>query len=978
LQKTTHLLVHGLLIAAAACALAADPLASLVPLDDTQPDDPLVPIGVSHQQPDCFGHFVYLWTLQDQTRVVQFHGDFSLHLGDRRLNSDDAVIWMQRTSWEGSAYYHFEIFLSGNARVRETGGTMTTGPVLFVTFNTIDPVRVFDDVHTLASSAQSKLYVEADRVRKTMLSGGVEAEAGPDMRVVDFTTPRKAAAVKPRPIVRHRADEEIYDEKTGTITATGEVYVAQGAIDSAEFLEIRADAAVMFIAETKEPDAERRSGPRTRPTTDTAPFPTDSSEPESPRSSDTFGFDETMRAAVAGAYLQGDVVLTRGERLIRASELYYDFENDRALILDAVMRAMAPERNIPIYVRAAKVRQLSRTEYTAQKAMISSSEFHTPHVHLGAENVRLTDATPRDEAGRITGVQAGQFEIQNATLNVEGVPVMYWPYAAGNFQRSETSIRSVRFAYGDDFGATFQAKWYLFNLLGLEEPDGVESLLRTDIFGQRGPGIGVDSDYELEDSYGLLRTYYIQDQGEDNLGPFRSGPPENEDRGRFTWRHREILPDDWELTLEASYISDPTFLEEYFNAEFEEGKEQETLVYLKKQKDNWAFTLLGQWRILDFLTQTEHLPDAAFYLIGEPLGDLANLYSETHAGFARYRPDNRRLFNRNRFIDNTGTSDIVARTETRNEIDVPIRLGNANIVPFVTGRYGYWDDSPFAGGLDRVHGTAGVRAGTQLWRLFEDVNSTLFDVNGVRHIIKPEMTTWYSASNRRSLDLHPFDEGIEDIDDFYGTSLALRQRWQTKRGGPGEWRVVDWIVFDVEANFFGHAPTRLDEIGRFCEYRPENSIARSHITTDFLYRISDTTVLLSDGNFDLNDGNLDVFNLSYAVERSPRFSYFLGYRRIGDTDSDLIGSGANYRINTKHTVAIRAYYDLERGEAEQIDLTLIRKFPRWYAGLTFGLDNIENDVHVGVSIWPEGAPQAAIGSRKYTGLAQSTGIRPED
>ena len=83
-------------------------------------------------------------------------------------NSDDAVIWMEYTRWEGSPYYHFEVFLSGNARVLETGGTLTTGPVLFVTFNAVDPVSVHADVHTFESSTNSKLYIEASRVRDAL------------------------------------------------------------------------------------------------------------------------------------------------------------------------------------------------------------------------------------------------------------------------------------------------------------------------------------------------------------------------------------------------------------------------------------------------------------------------------------------------------------------------------------------------------------------------------------------------------------------------------------------------------------------------------------------------------------------------------------------------------------------------------------------------------------------------------------------
>jgi hypothetical protein len=883
---------------------------------------------------------------------------------------------MQKSVWENTNYYHFEVFLSQQAWVRDTAGTITTGPMLFVTFNSISPATVEADVTTDTSSENSKLFIEASKVKMAVTDQAEKPSKPGDIRVIDFDRPKITQRPKVRPIVRHAAKEEIINEKDGFITAIGEVYLSQGLIDSGDFMEIRADAAVLFLVKTETDRAQKGQDNSMESDQTTTPSATDSI--------DAMGFDKGLQAAVAGAYLRGDVVLTRGERMIRASELYYDFEHDRALILDAVMRAMAPERNVPIYVRAKQVRQLSTTEYTAYQADISTSEFHTPHVHIGASKIHLTDATPRDEAGRITGLEAGKFRMYNSTLNLEGVPIAYWPYAAGDFRRSETSIRSIRMAYSDDFGATLQSKWYLFNLLGLEEPEGTEGVLRLDYFHKRGPGVGIDVDYEREDYYGLFRGYYIHDTGEDNLGPFRDGEPDTENRGRLTLRHRQLLPKDWELTVEGSYISDPNFLEEYFNAEFEEGKQQETVLYLKKQKDNWAFTSLLQWRLLDFVTQTEHFPDLGFHWIGEPLGDIANYFSESHIGFVRYQPDNRRLFDHalfpSRVLDNTSPSDITFRADTRNEIDLPIKIadGRLNIVPYAMGRAGYWDSSPFDGSSDRLFGSIGIRAGTQLWRVFESIASELFDVNGIRHIIKPEVTAWVSATNRDSLDLYPFDEGIEDIDDFYGTSLALRQRWQTKRGEPGQQRQIDWITLDLELNMFGNAPRDPLDIGRFYESRPENSSPKSHVRADFMYRISDTTAILSDANFDLNDGNMDLLNLSYAVERTPRFSYFVGYRRIGDTDSNLLGAGANYEINKKHRVAVRSYYDLERGETEQFDITIVRKFPRWYAAVTFAVDNIEDDFGIGLSVWPEGAPQATIGSRRYTSLSTSTGIRPED
>ncbi len=959
----------------------------LLPLNDPEAVVPIAPAGLSRNVPELYGNYAQIWELDSDTQVIQYYGDFALHLGDRRLKGQEAVVWMQKSRWQAQTYYHYDVYLSQKAQVRDAGGTLTSGPELFVTFNSVEPPLIAADVTDRTSSADTKLYREATKTRQSLVlkpgrtTAPAQAEPQPgEMEVVDLGAPRLPEMPKVRPLVYYRADEEARGpEDKQIITATGHVYLSQGLVESGDFLEIRADSAVLFLAEPSPGEAQ----PAVEPAAPgLEPFPRErvggAAEGAFPGNADELGMPSGLSGAVAGVYLEGDVVLTRGERMIRASRLYYDFKNDRALILDAVMRAVAPSRDVPIYVRAAQVRQLSNTEYEATKAAISASEFHTPHVHLGAERVHLTDLSPRDESGRVSGIQAGRYRANDVTLNLDGVPIAYWPYATGDFRESETAIRSVRMAYSDDFGATFQSKWYLFNLLGIEKPQGVDALLRMDYFSDRGPGAGLDVDYETEDAFGLFRGYYINDTGEDSLGPIRSGEPDTENRGRITWRHRQLLGQGWELTLEGSYISDPNFLEEYFTREFEQGKDQETAIYLKKQQDNWAFTSLMNWRVLDWLTQTEHLPDVAFHWIGEPLAEIGSFYSETHAGLVRYRPDERRLWDTDRVVDNTNRTDVTVRGDTRNEVDFPIKLGDFNLVPYAVGRPGYWDGAYDGGAGGRLFGSAGVRGATQFWKLFEGVTSELLDVHGVRHIIRPEVTAWASASNRGSWELHPFDPGIETIDDFYGTSLAVRQKWQTKRGGPGNWTVVDWITFDVELNMFGDTPKNTLPIGRYYDWRPEESVARPHVRTDFMYRISDTTAVLSDTNFDLNDGTMDLFNISYAVERTPRLSYFFGYRRIHDTDSNLIGFGTNYQLNSKYSTALRTYYDIERSELEEFDISIIRKWPRWYTAITFGLDNIDENISLGFTLWPEGAPRMALGDKRLAAVAESTGIRPEE
>ncbi len=97
----------------------------LLPLDDAEALTPLLPAGLSRNIPELYGDFAHVWALDAHTQVIQYHGDFSLHLGDRRLQSQEAVVWMQKSRWQEQTYYHYEAYLAHKAQVRDTAGTLS-------------------------------------------------------------------------------------------------------------------------------------------------------------------------------------------------------------------------------------------------------------------------------------------------------------------------------------------------------------------------------------------------------------------------------------------------------------------------------------------------------------------------------------------------------------------------------------------------------------------------------------------------------------------------------------------------------------------------------------------------------------------------------------------------------------------------------------------------------------------------------------
>ena len=976
------------ILAGLACAPALGQ--GRVPLADSV-ETLLIPAGITHQSIDLNAKLVYVFH-DDGVLVQHFIGDFSVSVGDgkgQQLSSREAVVWVTDHTWNEKPYRRLEMLLWRDATVEEPGGTLTTGPALFVTLSTFGEVTTHTDDIAREVRSNSPIYVEGRRIRTTVTEGRGNEEAQlPTLRVIDASglSPERGDE-PPRPVIRFQSRGEVaVSEPTPgrrVLTVTGGAYLARGVPGGQDYLEIQADSAVVFLRRRLSdvvPQENESGGLGASATDPTARPPGNPTRDDESTGSGGSG-RQLMESAfgdleVEAAYLEGDVLLSQNANQIRATRIYYDLVKDRALILDAVVRAVLVDRDVPLYLRADEIRQLSQNDLVAERAMLTTSEFHTPHYHIGAEQVEVIDRSPRSAGGGRAEIRSGYFRIEDATLNIQNVPIGYWPVLTGNVQTSETALRSIRTGYSGDFGVELETRWYLFNLLGLATPDGFDATLNLDYYSDRGPAVGFDATYEREKYFGLTRGYLMHDSGEDSLGRDREETSFDDARGRYLLRHREYLEDDWQLSLELSYISDEGFLEEYFEPEFDNDKEQETLLYLKKQRDNWAFTTLLQTRILDFYTQTERFPDFGFFQVGEPLGRWASWFNELRVGFERYRPADQTFRELLRDGDQQ-ESGTVARAYAREEAGAPLDMGPWRFVPFVSGSAGAWDDSPEDGGIVRGLGTAGVRGTMYLTRVDPEARSKLFDLDGMRHVVKPEIVAWASASNYDSDDLYPFDSTVEAADDFDGATFAVRQRWQTKRGAGPTRRVVDVFTLDLEAGAFNDSPGTYVTNGYTSFTRPELSVSRNYASAASIWRMNDRSALLGELNFDVNDGEVDIFNVSYAVERPPRTSYIIGYRFIGETESNLLALDVNYQMTEKHTLAVREAFDLDRGQTQDFTIALIRKFPRWYSALSFSLDESEDDFGVSFSIWPEGVPQAAIGSRRFTGLATSTRISSE-
>jgi len=947
------------------------------------------------------GRAVISHQLSTAEHILVFRDGFSMSIGANQFSSDNAVVWLiprsavavestSRPKWKvddrSRIGYKAMVYLQGGVSVKKAKGSRMTslmgtviekGRVMVVQFGVSGEVFVTADKRRIADPRGLALYAEAFAGLRKVGIRPTSVEAEP--REVELPAEKEEPAevgIEPEdkephfryPIhysgVGEVAPKVEWDDKAKIGTWIGRLYLWQKQDEKGGLLELQADNAVVFGSGQEPGSNEKRTG-----------------------GEGIFG-----GGAIEAVYLSGDVLMTEGLRTIRADEMYYEFEGKKALAVKAVMRSFDESEGIPIYVRAAKLRQLAENKFAAENFTLTTSEFYVPQISLNASSVIITDTTTLDEQqGRVS---KGSYDAQmrDVRLKMYDKTIFYWPFIRSNLQRPDIPLKSAHVGHDSTWGTLVETRWYLSRLLGLEEPEGTESTLALDYYSKRGIGSGIEVDYAKENYFGRIFGYIIDDRGEDRLGRHSTRKhiePERDLRGRFGFQHRQFLPYNWQLTTELSYLSDKYFLESFYRSEFNVSKAQETLVQVKRIEDNWGLSFLGKIRINDFLNKLEELPSAEFHWTGQSFfDDKLTFYSDSQVSRFRQRYASK----------SAGSEQFFTFMSTRNELDMPMTFGKANVVPFVAGTVAYEDglgfyrelDGGTAGREDDVwFGETGVRVSSQpYWKVFPDVKSQLWDLNQLRHLIRPYLT---AVSYTQS------DSVIEQRDTL---SVGISQRLQTKRGIGDKQRTVDWMRLDMDVTWVNDSDDASAGADRFIWNKPFIPLVngydrrsgnifgprRNYFGADYMWRLSDTTAVLSDMNFDMQSGVVQQLNVGFSRLCWPDLSYYIGsryLRRITINDpttgmklqegSNAFTFAATYVLDPRYTLVYSGQLDFDYGKTIRSDITLIRRYHRIYCGFTYSADASLDRQAIVFSIWPQGVPGLAIGPRRYMGLSGSTG-----
>ena len=701
-------------------------------------------------------------------------------------------------------------------------------------------------------------------------------------------------------------------------------------------------------------------------------------------------------SVVQELYLDGNVVFAKDGRTIEAQQMYYNVNARQGTILDAMIKTKLPGYAGKVRIKADVLQQIDENNLQAIGAALTTSQIGFPRYWVQSEAIALTHQRKflYDAAGnQVFNPATGQPSIgddyfvraEGNRLYTNGIPTLFLPDYQTNLSDPGSLLRRFRIGNDDIFGFQIGVGVDLFRLLGRQRPPGTDWIGLLDVLSERGVGFGTEFSYQRNELFGFpgrvrgsYKSYFINDDGLDFLGRGRANlVPEEDFRGRTIANHRHDFLDGSVLRAELGFISDRNFLEQFYENQWDTGKDATTGVWFERNIGTQSFNVIADYQVNDFFTQTSWLPRLDHFIIGQPLGNRAIWSGHSSAGYGRLRaanaPENA--------ID-AATFDLLAaetdatgfRFSTRQEIDFPIQLGPGKVVPYLLGDVTYWQEDLNNEDVTRGVGQVGIRASLPIWKIDPNVQSTLYNVNGLAHKVTFDVDAFVADSTedlsrfalydpidddaqehfrRRFLfntfgleagDDVPlqFDErffalrsglqgnvtspSAEIADDLAVIKFGVRQRWQTRRGAPGRQRVVDWITLDAQTSFFPNAD------------RDNFGTGAGMFDYDFRWHLGDRVTILSDGFADFFDQGLRTVSVGAYAERPEIGSIFVGVRSIeGPISSNIITASTVYRLSDHW--GIKAGTSIDFGETgtigNRLGIVYIGESFLWEVGFNF-------------------------------------------
>ncbi len=622
-------------------------------------------------------------------------------------------------------------------------------------------------------------------------------------------------------------------------------------------------------------------------------------------------------------------------RSMRADQVYVNPRRARGLASNTEVRLADPaaQRETVYVFRGEETFLIDSRTLIMKEVSATTCGFARPHYQIAAKTVQVT----RQERSTLLDAWNTRLQVGETPRTLIGLP-----FIGIDLSRRAYLLTDYALGTSDNFGLIMQTTWRPLDLG--TAPTWVENwTMDLDYYGLRGPAVGTELRYGFgEVPYprheGRLRGYYVHDAGsEDDTGL----PVPQDNRGRLHLEHRSQLDAAWRVDAEYYKLSDESFLNEYFEPDFEEEKTPESYLLARYLRNSTYLALLYKRRVNDFLTQVEETPTFDLEIVGLPLGRFV-YEGSVRGGLYDLEPS-----------DILAPAPVdppdLARLHTEHRLSLPFSIGMFRLDPFVRALATWADTGAMEAGAwrdDEARSGAGggITLSTVLSRPFPTA-SDLLDLNRLRHIVIPYVSfDALSVSGAGSEEFVQMD-AVDAIDSGTQAAVGLRQRLQTKRLREGRWRSVDWAEVDV-----AYVARSSDSVVEAQD--------KDYVRADLKLCLSDHVAVYSRDNWIGLEDQPDVINVGMMLDYLPGWAAALDYDQISDLSS-AVTLNMSYQLSDRYRLLLREQYELNSygtGDAKNLETRAVirRLLHEWVLDVGVQVKKADNEFALVFGFGPAG------------------------
>jgi len=716
--------------------------------------------------------------------------------------------------------------------------------------------------------------------------------------------------------------------------------------------------------------------------------------------------------------VQGNVRIYREGRIFTGERALYNLETK--VLSAADFRGDFP----PFRFAGGSLNTLGDNAYFVKDGLFTTSDSSKPDYVLRAKTVRIY---PKD-----------RIVFTNVRLYIGRTPVFWFPYLHQSLNKEQ----------GFTITPGYSSVWGAYLLGQYTFPVGdMSAKLRLDLLSKRGVGVGFESEWgsergrnpfseltpttdttakteteETSGNWGRFRSYYIEDANPGINKTSLAREPIDASRYRVSLQNRTYLTEDIYASIDFTKLSDARLLQDFDEGEFRRNPNPDNMISVTKWNEDYTATIIARKNLNEEnFDATERLPDAALDIKRQPLFKTPLFYEgETSAGFYR----------RNFVSDSLIADYDTLRADSFHQITYPnTYLGWLSFVPRfgVRGTYyansGRYEDQILEeetnrsdssiesepsridtsssrrlreeGSLFRPVVNAGFETSFKFSRAWEQAQSRMWGLDGLRHVVQPWMNASYVYSGEDPVDILQFDRlnrstqlapidfpqfnSIDSIDNWSIVRLGVNNRLQTRRDN----RTLNWLelstYFDVNIDRPDFLGDVLLDDGTF-----SNVFNRLRwVPLPWVQLNIDSQLPLLDSGF--TEVNSQVhFLVNQDLQLNVGHRFISGTPTVNDQqviqDDNELSFGAYLRLTDNWGFSFREQYEFEAGLLESQRYEVHRDLSSWVASLglvvrdnngvsdygvllTFTLKDLPN-VRLPLSLDPEGTGGGGTGKNR--------------